>query len=588
MNRAQLDALLAAGLLTQSAYVTALATLTPAGQITATPPLDVHMMAPSVRLEVETDDEGKTTGGVLHADTITRYEELIESHGMIIHTGSLVARQPLSKVKMLRDHNHAEPVGYMLSIDDAMQAADFQIAGTEIERVQQEFEDKLRDGLSVGFTIHEYDIDDDWVLHVHRADFYEVSLCAIPAAHEAGVSSVAAALATSRKENHTMNRAQLAAALTAGTITQEQHDAALAALDATETSAAGQRPTGPVPPAVAAGPELQEAQTTPPVAGTQRLNLREMQRHLADAFNSGNHNSIQLALADIVPADDAGQAWLRDDWQGELWRAEEETRTWIDAIGVPEQLTALKSKGWKWGEPDVNGDGGEPTVDEYAGNKTEVPSNEIGTTGADFTAFRIAAGWDVDRAFEDFADAEFQSSFWAAVMRDYKRKSNAGIRTRLLAAATAPGLVSGAAGGVATVATGGVVALLKQLVRDIRAKQGRANRIFLGDEMFAELEDLNTETLPLWLKSAVIGLDIAEGSADVGSLRILNDSTLGVDEGTAFDNRAMKVKEKSPLQVRALNVANGGIDLGFYGYLRLDTHDPRVVVKRTYAEAQPA
>lgn len=573
MTPQQLKALLAAGLITGKQYAEARSS----GDA---PHLQVQLPAHDVRLEIETkDDESEPTGGTL-TGTITVYEQYIPSHGMILHAGCMQPRQPLERVKMLRDHDHSEPIGYMLSVDDAVEVATFQIASTEVARVKQEFDEKLRDGLSIGFGITEYEIDDDWTIHVYAAELYETSVCAIPAIADAGVHSVAAALATARKENRTMNRAQLAAALNAGRITQEQHDAALAALEATETEAV---PT-PVPLAVAAGPELQTQQPAPLQVTDRAPSLREVTRRLAEAFNTGSEHAVQLALADIVPADDAGGAWLREDWQGELWRASDESRPWIDAIGAPEQLTSLKGKGWKWGEADENGDGGEPLVDEYAGNKTEVPSNEIGTTSADFTAFRIAAGWDVDRAFEDFADPEFQTSFWEAVMRDYKRKSNAGIRTRVLAKAQAPGATLG---GTATVSTGGVKALLKQVVRDVRAVHGRVNRIFLGDDQFEELEDLDTETLPLWLKSATIGLDIAEGSADIGSLRILNDSSLAADQVVAFDNRGVKVREKSPLQVRALNIPKGGIDLGFYGYLRLDDHDPRVIVKRTYGETLP-
>lgn len=42
----------------------------------------------------------------------------------------------------------------------------------------------------------------------------------------------------------------------------------------------------------------------------------------------------------------------------------------------------------------------------------------------------------------------------------------------------------------------GVLATLKAVVRAVRP-YGKANRVFLGDDLFEELEDLDTEKLPL-------------------------------------------------------------------------------------------
>ncbi len=563
MNRKKLDALLAAGLITLEQHQAALSTINAAGIITELPPLQltapgvVHLAEPAPDAVEGNDWDGVLTG------TITQYGVYIPSHGMILEARSLQPRQPLSAVKMMRDHNHSEPVGYMLDVDDAVLEASFQIAPTERDRVLQEVNDKLRDGLSVGFTALEYDIDDDWVFHVIAADLYEVSLCAVPAVVGAGVTSVAAALATLRKEHRTMNRAELAAALAAGTITQDAYDSAIATLDVLAA-----RPTPALPPEVTDGPELQVQQPIPPARTAPRaLSLAQVNERLVQAANTGSFGQFQLAIADVLASDDAGAAFLREDWQGEAWRETEIARPWIDAFGAPAELTAINGKGWEWDE--------EPEVDEYAGDKGEVPSNEISTAEKAYVGFRIASGHDVDRVFTDFANAEFWPSFWAARLRDYKRKSNAGIRTRVLAKATAK---------TGTVTAGGVKAVLKQTIKDVRPF-GKANRIFLGVDLMAELEDLPTDTLPLWLKSAEIGVDIAEGSADTKTLRILEDATLAAKQIVAFDNRAGLVRERAPFQVEAIQVAHGGVDTGLYSYLRFDDYDPRAIVKRTYVPA---
>ncbi|QEO08891.1 hypothetical protein [Protaetiibacter larvae] len=573
MNRAQLDALLRAGLITAEQHAAALTALTAGTR----PALDLHLAVGAVRLEVDTDDSGEQTG-VVHADVVTRYDEIIESHGMVIHTGALVPREPLTRNKLMRDHDHTQPVGYMLDVDDARQSASWQVASTEVDRVSQEINDHLRDGLSVGFTIHEYEFDENWVLHIYRADWYETSLCAVPAVQEAGVSSVAAALATARKEHRTMNRAQLAAALAAGQITQEQHDAALAALDTLE----GHRPPT-VDPAVAAGPQLNEHQAPPPVQVLgETMNVRQVSERLAAAAQSGSLAAVQLAISDILPADDAGTGFVgRENWQGELFTANDPRRPWIDAFGATQELTGIKGKGWRWVD--------QPDVAEYAGTPSDVPSNDIETESVEFTAFRIAGGWGVDRIFEDLADTEFWSSFWPAATRSYIRQSNAGIRTRTLAAAAAPGAITAGAGGTATVAAGGVLALLKQVIRDVRAIEGGiANRVFLGATQFGLLEDVPTEDLPLWLKSAEIGLDIAAGDANVGRLSIQLDSTLNANQAVAFDSRAAVVREKSPFHLEANAIGKGRIDVGIFSYLRFEPNDPRLIVKRTYGEVLPS
>ena len=192
-------------------------------------------------------------------------------------------------------------------------------------------------------------------------------------------------------------------------------------------------------------------------------------------------------------------------------------------------------------------------------------------------AFIIAAGWDVDRQFIDFGDEKFLNDFWTHVVADYQIKSEAGIRTRVKA------LKANAAG---SVTAGGVKAIVKQVIRDGRAIPGAIiNRVFLADNLFEEMEDLDTEHLPLWLKNATLGIDIAEGTADVGQLQIGLDSTLAAGEVVAFDNRGLVVRERRIPQIRAVDVARGGIDLGFWSYLRLDDVDPRLVIRRKYTPA---
>ena len=113
-------------------------------------------------------------------------------------------------------------------------------------------------------------------------------------------------------------------------------------------------------------------------------------------------------------------------------------------------------------------------------------------------------------------------------------------------------------------------------------------RAFLSTDLYEELEDLDvgpTSTLPLWLRQAVLSLSITDATADVDQLHIELDSTLAAGQAVGFDNSIVDVRESPVIEVNAIAVDFAAIDFGLYGYLRLDDHDPRGIVTRTYAGA---
>ena len=532
--------------------------------------------APQLQLQLAARDVRLDAGARTITGTVARYSELVPSHQIVLEPGSLTPRQPLSRVKLLRDHNHADPVGYMTAFDaDTLEATFYVPEGENGDRALREAADQLRDGFSVGFTILRYEFDAEYVMHVHDAEFYETSLVAVPAIASAGVTNVAATVATNPPKEHTNMTTAPVAAQAADTPTP----ATLATQAPTEITA---ELTTPQP-----APQPQPQNPMPLHTHERGLSFAQVVDKLtAAAMTSNPETAVQLALNTILPSADAGEGFLRDDWIGELFRASDERRPWIDAIGTPQQLTNYKGTGWAW-KP-----GESPEVEEYAGGNTtssdEVASNPVSTIGKTFTAFDIAAAWEIKRRYTDFADPEFTQSFWRGVMADYKRKSNAGVRTRVLAAAAAPGAITAAAGGTATVSSGGVTRLIKQLTRDVRKIEGgRANRIFLSTSLMEELEDYAPDNVPMWLAQANIGMDFEDGRAQIAGLAIVEDSTLTAGQAVAFDSRALMVRERTPLELDALSIPQGKVQLGFYSYLRLDPHDERLIVKRTYGEALP-
>lgn len=584
MNRQQLERMHELGVLNDVQYAAGLAQLAAGRDFH--PRLSVTVPGTA---QLSVDASTRTISG-----TASIYGEWIPSHGFYLEAGCLTSRQPLNKNKMLVDHDKGQPVGYLTDLDEGTLSVTYSIPdGPAGDAALDSAAKGLRDGLSVGFTITEYFFDDEYKMHVTAADWYETSLVACPALADAGVTDVAAAVATQPTEHKefNVNREQLAAALAAGTITQAQHDAALSVMEATEAAlsarpdAPTQQPAAPVAPvtpatlaaadaaALAAGP----APVVPAaVEVNQRpMNLAAVAQHISAGVRSGAFQTsadVAMAIGEFLPAQDAGEAFTRPEWLGELRTLAKTNRPWIEAIGNPLPLNTLKAEGWRWDE--------EPDVDELNLDALdEVSGNDPTTEGDAFKGFGVAAAHRVKRSVVDFGDPQFTADFLTARMRRYLFKSNVGIRTRLLAAATA---------GAGTVTEGGVVAVLKQLVKDVRGVGGRVNRVFLDNTLYEELEDLDvgpTATLPLWLRQASIGIDLSAATADVAGLAIVNDPALAAGQAVAFDNSVIDVRESPVIQISAVAVSFAAVDMGLFGYLRLDDHDPRGIVKRTYVEA---
>src|SRR5690606_30989436 len=108
----------------------------------------------------------------------------------------------IGRVKLLRDHDPAQPIGRGLDYKDSPAGSRmrFKVArGAEGDRALELAEDGVLDGFSVGV---DFDMSADTVpdprykggLLIRRADLREVSLTAMPAFDDALVTKVAASL----------------------------------------------------------------------------------------------------------------------------------------------------------------------------------------------------------------------------------------------------------------------------------------------------------------------------------------------------------------------------------------------------------
>lgn len=454
------------------------------------------------------------------------------SHGIrFTSPDALTPREPLSRVKLLLDHDQAKPIGFMTELDMTAAVATFEVPPTPagLEALDNA-RAGLRTGLSVGCAIKQAELDNDGNLLISNAELYEVSLVAIPAFADAEITSIATAMMT-EKENPTMT-------------------------ETTENEPTPERPS-------------EHAQASIPTTAIPRpRNLADTIREVSAAIAKGDHNQVRAALQDVVPANDKGAGLLRDDWRGELWTADTSPRPIIDALGAPTALgTGTKVKGWRWKE--------RPKVDTYAGNKTEIPSNKVSTEPIETTVKRVAGGWDIDRIFLDLGEPGFLEAFWSAAVADYKRLSNATALTDLKAGA-----------GVKTLQAQSLLGSLGELGATFAKLGASIDAIFIAPDLFDAYAQLTQAEVPFWLANAT-GVSVKNATATVADLSVKTLPDLKPGEVLAFDKRAATYYEKTPpIRVNAVDLPRGGIDLALFGYQALLVNDPRAIVSATVKKAE--
>ena len=450
--------------------------------------------------------------------------------------GSLRLPADLSGVKLLTQHDTKQvALGYMVSYNetDTEVIATFAIApGAAGDAALAAVRDRTRDGFSVGVTITDYAYDGD-TLVVSACDVRETSLVTIPALPSARVTTVAAA------------------------------------------PSAPARPSAPIQAAAPSAPApmlLQAAQVIPRAAAPGLVQMctafadgyrrQESVESLIAAFNA----TAAGGLTDIIPANDAGQSGItRPQWVDQLWQASRAVRPFMSATTI-KPVTGLKVQGWKIDLDNL------PTIDPYDGNKTAIPTSTFKTLPHTADVVRRAGGWDFDRAFVDLGDGSFIQETLTLALDDYKRKSEAYTVEQLLGSAT--GVKAGSTF-AATLAGLGVAAVRLGAHLDV---------ISMSDDVWLAFAELKEGDVPWWLRSQG-QLDLGTTTGTAGKMSFACDPELPTGTILAADSRAYTVHEKSPIQVQALNVANGGIDLGVFAYLSAYVNDPRAVLKITSTPA---
>lgn len=467
---------------------------------------------------------GRTSGGTVTVDA-----------------GAVTIPADLRRLKLFRDHGRQTPVGYATAADDDDQALrmTFHAAATpDGDTALLEAAEGIRDCLSVEL--------DDVVIragHVTAATLTAVALVPIPA----------------------FTGANLAAAdtpevppVTAPAPTPPAPPAPPSPPDPEPTSTPPGAPAVPPQQIVASLNPIGGAVTGAPPVPTFAAAVARIRGALNGAPEP-DAATVTAALSDVVPANDA-QGFLRDQWLGEIWTPLAAQRHYIPAIGSA-PLTGMRLYGWKWET--------RPVVAEYAGNKTPIPSGPVKIVPAEGAAYRIAGGWDVDRIFVDLGAPGFLEAMFQAASIDAANKTEAHVGATLLAGATDLGYAA-----TLTAAFGAIGAALSPYSLT-------PSFIALASDVWAAYSEMTTDEAPWWLVSSS-NLNLATGDGSIGGQSVFCDAGLPAGTVLAGARQAAtyyQAPSGSPLRVQAVNIPNGGIDIGVFLYAGELINDDRGLVK---------
>lgn len=491
--------------------------------------------------------------------------------------GSLTWADP-RRVKLLVQHDEARSVGYATELT---WSAELGLVGTfylppgpEGDVALAEADNGIRDGLSVRGRELVSSWARDGVLDVTGGKLAETSLVSIPAFDDSRVSAVSASLHP--QERHRMfTEAQLAALKAAG-INPTDVTASVNYLNSlTATPPAAPAQGVPAGAEVTASAVLEEMMTKlregafspipagAPAPGTNGevrashgLDLNAF-AELASAAARGelaNPAELRAALSDIVPAD-SPNAFI-PEYLNELWEGTDYRRKFIENATIQRPLRrGLKMIGHRWVTP--------PMMDDYAGDKAAVPSGEVELVDVPVTVKRLAGAHDVDRAYVDLGDPAWFASYFEAQTEDYRKKSDARAATQALTDAVA--LVD--AGPDATPAT--FSTLLEGVVTgvvDLATLGEGVEYVALAPGLIAELFSITQLEAPAFFGGSFQLNDTGDGV--LGGLKFFTTPgitgaqfLMGAKAGTRYHEFG-----ETPIRVQAVNVANGGIDLGVFGY----------------------
>ena len=514
--------------------------------------------------------------------------------------GSVTWHPELRRVKLLREHQRVDSIGYAVELSwqpIGLVGTFYVPPSPEGDRALTEARNGIRDGLSVGVDALVGSVNRDGVLIVTGSNLRETSLVSVPAFTDSRVTVVA----TNTKGNRMFTAAELAALAAAGIDpTDARARTYLDSLTAAGFTVSArepnpQQPQQPQQPAndpanrepqqLSASAVLDELMdrlrsgqlapvSTPPqlggpntAPGQAQASGRELSlsafAQLVASHESGDPASaveLRAALTDVIPSDNPGA--FRPTYLTELWEGAAYTRQFIDVATTVRPLgRTMKIIGQRWETA--------PVVDDYAGDKGAVPSGDAKLVDIPVDVGRLAGAHDVDRAYIDLGSPEWLVSYFDAQSESVKKKSDAKAAALVKAGATA---ITG--GPFATLMEGVIAGVVEA------AGVGEpVSYVAMAPGLIAELLGLTRDEVPAYLSG---GFRLTGGDGTLGDVAFVTALGLtGADFMLGNKGASRWHENNPPIRVQAINVANGGVDLGVFSYYAGYVRNPAGVRKGT-------
>jgi hypothetical protein len=295
--------------------------------------------------------------------------------------------------------------------------------------------------------------------------------------------------------------------------------------------------------------------------------MSSAQRQRFDDARGVTDESALFALSDVDydGTGGVGAKMTQPAWLGEVLDGTDYIQRFWTLFGTPRDLTALAMAGWKWGV--------KPEGDEWDGNKAAIHSNTPTVVPVSENARRWAGGHDHAREHRDFNTPGYFESYYAAMTESFLRWQDEDVALdAILAAATAleadnpAGLSIGSA--MSKVIDGAVAVVAAGLVPTFAILPLTEYKSILKTPSSDALAYLN----------AALGLD--EGTLANSGFRFAPATVTNPIVGSRNAADVWQLPG-SPLRVEALNIANGGIDTGLFGYAGLQMKNAAAIVEVT-------
>ncbi len=248
---------------------------------------------------------------------------------------------------------------------------------------------------------------------------------------------------------------------------------------------------------------------------------------------------------------------------GELWAGVEYKQLVADLLSHGD-LTALKVTGWHWTT--------KPTGGDWAGNKSNVPSNTPVVAPDEITADRFAGAHDHAREHVDFNTPGYFESYYKAMTESYKAWVDAKALAALNTAAGSGTVADNPAG----LTIGAGMSALIDGAAQVITNGALPTFALVAPGLYKQI--LKTpDNATLAYLNAALGLE--DGS--LASFTLRPNANLATGNVIVGAKQAAQVLELPgvPIRVDALDMVKGGVDTGVFGYEATLIHKANAIVK---------